>query len=81
MPGVKNRYQECGLVLKKDKRVIYRQYGEKYDEIRAKPLLAIKNGNPKYYALLSRQEMQILDNGIRLIGIDRLIKGDLKELE
>ena len=49
--------------------------------IRAKPLLAIKNGNPKYYALLSGQEMQILDNGIRLIGIDRLIKGDLKELE
>ena len=81
MPGVKNRYQECGLVLKKDKRVIYRQYGETYDEIRAKPLLAIKNGNPKYYALLSGQEMQILDNGIRLIGIDRLIKGDLKELE
>lgn len=38
------------------------------------------NGCPKYYVVFSGQGKQTLENGIRLIGIDALIKGDLEGL-
>lgn len=78
--GLINRYQECGFVLKRNDKILYMFIDSAYDEMKAKPMLCTKDGNPKYYVVLSGQGIQTLDNGIKLIGIDRLIKGDLGEL-
>lgn len=74
------RHRECGLVISKGEERAYMQIGIGYDEEKANDILSIRDGYPKYFAVLSEQEMQILDNGLRLVGIERLIKGDLGEL-
>lgn len=78
--GVDDRYIECGLVLKKGTRCTFMQIDFDYDEEKARNLLSVKDGNLKYFAVFSEQGLQVLPNGVRLIGIDRLIKGDLGEL-
>lgn len=78
--GVKDRYKECGLLLSKGDERIHMLVDLAYDEGKAAALLSLRDGCPKYYVVLSEQERQTLNNGIRLIGIDRLIKGDLGEL-
>lgn len=78
--GLENRYLECGLVIKKDSSCTFMQMDLDYNENKAKNLLSIKDGNSKYFVVFSDQKLQILNNGLRLVGIDRLIKGDLGEL-
>lgn len=78
--SLSSRYRECGFVLKRDTWRTFMQIDLNYNEEKAKNLLSIKDGNPKYFAVLSGQGLQILDNGLRIVGLDRLIKGDLGEL-
>lgn len=74
-----NRFQECGLMLKKDDKTTYMQISPIYDEEKAKSLLKIKDGSPKYFVVFSSQYLQVLDNGLHLVDINHFIKGSLEE--
>ena len=53
---------------------------QKADIKKADALLSLRDGCPEYYVVFSGQGKQTLANGIRLIDIGALIKGDLEEL-